>query len=135
MPLRTPENQMVCKQSVTLSGIAFSLKNSRKMVINPRTKRPMFITNPKAKVELAGFISQLKAWWGDRPFLPAPVAIRMVLYYPDRRHDGSDGIIKDPLQAAGVVENDRHIYSSSYRKAFDPKHPRVELWVGPMPVE
>ncbi len=111
---------------ITITGQLFSKSNSRQIVMNKRTGKPMVIKNAKAIKCKKDFTLQLKALW-DRPPIPEPVHLVAEIYYPSRRPDLDESLFMDCLQDAGVVENDRHIWEKHIKKFIDKENPRVEF--------
>lgn len=117
---------------MTLIGISYSMKNSRRLVVNKRTGKPMFIKSSKAVKAFHDFVIQAKAQWDGREPIPPPAHVSGIIYYPNRRFDLDPSMLFDILQVAGVVKNDRHIMSMKMAKGLSPDNPRIEIEVMPM---
>ena len=115
--------------TLTAEGIAYSLKNQRRPIMIPGKitgkRRIIFVLSKERRAAMDGLIVQFKNQWAGRPPLVVQLAMELDLYYPNRLHDGSDEIVKDSLQAAGVLKNDRQLYKVTYQKFIDPQRPRV----------
>lgn len=112
----------------TLYGILYQKGNSRMIVRNKRTGKPMVIKSSKALKTTADFLSQM-SWVGLDGFKPlkGDVFMKATIYYPNNRHDLDDSLLCDILQKAGVIKNDRQIIHKVLYKYIDPKNPRVEV--------
>ncbi len=62
-----------------------------------------------------------------------PLMITCDVFYATRRPDLSIELIKDMLEKAGVVSDDRHIYQEHNYKHFDKLNPRVHIVIEPLP--
>lgn len=56
-----------------------------------------------------------------------PLGMDVVIYYRSRRSDLSTEMVKDALQAAGVISNDRYIVEEHAYCFVDPTWPRAEI--------
>jgi Holliday junction resolvase RusA-like endonuclease len=117
---------------IILFGVAYSMKNSRRIVTSPRTGKTMMIKSKQAIDAFNSFVLQAKAQWNYREPVPEPVMLRATIIYPSKRFDLDDSMLMDVLQSAGVVKNDRHIWQKKIAKEINPENPRIEFEVGPM---
>ena len=102
--------------------------NSRKIVTNRRTGKPMLI---KSKEALAWVNSALKqiphhAQQGIGS-AEHPIRATFHVYYETRRPDLSVELVLDVLQKAGVISDDRHVYECHAYKWFDKYRPGVQV--------
>ena len=108
--------------------------NSREIVRNRRTGKWMVIKSKAARKWMADAIKQVptaaKLGIGSAEH---PLKVTYHVFYASRRPDLSTELIKDMLEAAGVISNDRHIYQEHAYKFFDKHHPRVHVVVEPLP--
>lgn len=112
--------------TLTLKGKLYSKSNSRKLVTNWKTKKPMFIKSGGALKTTEDYILQAKEQYKGEP-LKGELWLYAKIYYKDRRPDLDDSLLCDILQAAGVIENDRMIFHKELHKDFDKDNPRVEV--------
>ena len=115
-----------------LTGQLFSKSNSRMLI--KKGNRTISVKSVKAQKSFRDMVLQLKALW-RKPPVPEPAELVCYVYYPSRRQDLDLSLLMDALQAAGVVENDRHIFRIKATKIIDPDFPRIELTVRPMQEE
>lgn len=100
--------------------------NSRRIVTNRRTKKPMVIKSEAALEYSAEFLSQVPGWaklglgGPDEPLL-----LWAVVYYKSNQPDLSVELIKDLLQEAGVISNDRYIRGELLFGKVDRENPRI----------
>lgn len=111
--------------SFTVRGEPASKANSRRLVTNRRTGRPMSIKSAKA----LGYANAC-AW--QLPKLDPPIADDVVLvlrmHYASRRPDMDESVLLDAMQGF-VYVNDRQVKERHTYWALDPKNPRVEVEV------
>lgn len=102
--------------------------NSRRMVFNRKTKKPMFIKSKDAIDWMDRAIVVMKTL-EDKSFTK-PCGMRAWVFYRSRRSDLSVELLKDAMQKAGVVKNDRLIEYEENRVFVDKERPRVivEIW-------
>jgi len=117
---------------MVILGQLQSKSNSRQIVMV--RGKPLVIKSKAARDCADSFTTQLKAQWQNAPPVPEPVLLSAVVTYQSRRSDLDISLLMDCLQAAGVVENDRHIHEIRASKRFS-KEPKVELWIGPAVIE
>jgi Holliday junction resolvase RusA-like endonuclease len=119
--------------SLHAAAIAYSMKNRRRQVW--RRGKPKLILSPEADAAFKIMVAEFKGQWAKagragRPLTGSLVLI-LKLYYPSARHDGGDDLVKDALQRAGVVKNDRLFTVVTYVKFIDKARPRVEVEISP----
>jgi len=114
-----------------IPGRPITKKNSSRIIINARTKRPMVIPSPQYKEYEQAALWHLKQYVG--PTFGGPVRVRALYWLPDRRSRpdllGLEEATADILEAAGIVANDRMIVSwdGSRIAGYDKERPRVEI--------
>ena len=121
-----------------IKGILYSKTNNRipRTAISKTGKRySKWIKDSKTQKSFSDMVLQLKAQWQGRNPIPEPAELVCYIYYPSRRHDLDVELLKDALQAAGIVKNDRHIFRETATKIIDPAYPRMEVTVRPMQEE
>lgn len=106
-------------------GKLYGKANNRKVIINKRTGRPMVIKQLGAFTFEKDFMLQVKK-------IPVPykgkVALSALVYYPNNRQDLEIELLKDCIEKAGIVKNDKQIveYRRIKRSSCpDPIKPRV----------
>lgn len=117
--------------SLWIEGQPPRKSNSRRIVTNRQTNKPMLIKSKQALTWVKAAVAQippdvrnLKMGSAERP-----LAIVFIVYYKTRRPDLSVELIQDMLQEAGVISDDRHVYETHAFKNFDPENPGVEIYI------
>ena len=104
--------------------------NSRRIVTNPRTGRPMLIKSDEALRWMDNAMLQIPARaCQGLGSAEKPVAVTCWVRYRTRRPDLSIELVLDMLQKAGVISDDRHVYEFHAFKEFDREQPGVEILV------
>lgn len=111
----------------TVQGQLMSKSNSRRLVMFGR--RPASIKSAKANAFTESFILQSKAW--DKKGWPyqGDVILTARVYYASRRPDLDIELLKDCLQRAGVIANDRQVKEQHAFWFLDKINPRVDFWL------
>lgn len=112
----------------TIYGEPASKANSRQLVTNARTKRPMFIKSGKARDYEAAVKKQVRP---ISPLLTGPLSITATIYYRTRRPDLDESIILDALQGL-IYENDRQIREKHIYHGINKENPRTEIEIRPI---
>ena len=111
--------------SFVIYGEPASKANSRKLVTNARTGKPMFIKSDKARKYAQDALAQM-------PRLPrmllGPVKVTMTIYYCTQRPDLDESVILDVMQGR-IIENDRQVRWKDIRHGVDKLNPRAEVTV------
>ena len=108
---------------LTILGEPASKANSRKLVTNRHTGRPMFIKSDKSRAYAAAI---------DRQVTPLPrlltgrVIVHIRVFYASERPDLDESIILDGLQGK-VYGNDRQVREKHVYHAIDRGNPRAEI--------
>lgn len=109
----------------TVLGSPQSKANSRRLVFNHKTKRPMFIKSARA-------LSYTQAFTMQCPKLASPleddVAVWIKIFYESRRPDLDDSIILDAMQGA-IYVNDRQVKERHVYWNLDRANPRATIVV------
>jgi Holliday junction resolvase RusA-like endonuclease len=113
------------KIKFTIHGNLASKANSRRMVISPRTGKPLFIKSMAAIVFCQDFRKQCPM--RVKVGLKTPVKLTVTVYYKTRRNDLDVGIVMDCLEREGVIKNDRQVEEIHAFKRWDKDNPRVEI--------
>ena len=114
---------------ITVYGVPYSMKNSRRLIIDVRTHRPRVIKSEQSLKAFDDYVLQLRALGGQQQPYIGPLVLVADLYYPNARFDGDVELVKDCLQAAGVIENDRQFVRVTYEKHISKDSPRVEMTI------
>jgi len=123
-----PKDEYELLTEFTIPGQPGRKSNSRQIVINQKTGKPMVIKS-KSSIAYAEYFlinvpAEARQNWGS---LEDHLAIRLVIYYASMRPDVSDELIKDLLEKSGVVKNDRYIRAGLVFGLIDKEKPRTEL--------
>ena len=104
--------------------------NSRRIVQNRRTGKPMLIKSAAALswVEAAGWQipTDARQQVGSKS---QPLAISFWVRYASRQPDLSVELILDTLQEYGVISDDRWVYEMHAYKEIDRDNPGVEILI------
>lgn len=117
--------------SLWLPGEPPRKSNSRMVVRNRRTGKPMVIKSPEARAWIERALLTIPP--EDRRELGSadrPLWIEFDCYYETRRPDLSIELVMDALERADVISNDRHVYRLTARKHFSKDKPGVWVKVG-----
>lgn len=112
----------------TILGEAASGKNSRQIVVNRATGRPMLIKSAKARAYEKAVQAQAPRC---EPLLIGPLRLTATLYYASERPDLDAGVLLDSLQGY-VFTNDRQVRSLHLEHRIDRANPRAEVRVEPL---
>lgn len=116
----------------TVEGNLLSMKNSRRIVRNPKTGRVMVIKSRQALEYEKSFLLQVPK--RVRLSFTDPVSLEVVVWYQSRRSDLDIELLKDLLQKADVIGNDRQIVHMRAWKLIDRVRPRAFIVVHPASV-
>jgi len=113
---------------LTILGQPPRKSNSRQVVTNRRTGKPMVIKSRKARewaraalLQIPHSARQALGGPGD------PLKISCWIWYKDNRSDLSIELIQDVLEQAEVIKNDRYIVEAHAYKRFSRSFPRVKI--------
>jgi hypothetical protein len=109
----------------TIFGEPASKANSRRMVFNPKTKKPMFIKSQKA-------LGYEKLFKQQCPVLDEltedDVAVAIKIHYASRRPDLDESLILDLMQER-IYKNDRQVKKKVIEWGLDKDNPRSEITI------
>jgi Holliday junction resolvase RusA-like endonuclease len=114
--------------SFVVRGSPQSKSNSRRLVVNSRTKRPMFIKSQSALSYADAFNLQCPKL---RHLLEGDLFFAANIYYASRRNDLDESLILDLCQGR-VLLNDRQVKEKWVRWGLDPDNPRTEITITPL---
>jgi Holliday junction resolvase RusA-like endonuclease len=104
--------------------------NSRRIVTNWRTGKPMVIKSREARAWEKDAAKQIPASAKKQAgSAERPLAITFWVRYASRRPDLSVELILDLLEKTAVISNDRHVYEFHAYKEFDEDNPGVEILI------
>ena len=104
--------------------------NSRRIVSNRRTGKPMLIKSQKALDWIESALHQIPASAKQSVGGPnEPLCIHFWVTYETRRPDLSTELVMDTLQEAGVIKDDRYVFEKHEYKIIDKDNPGVELLI------
>ena len=103
----------------------YSKANSRRMVINKKTHKPMFIKSASA---LAFERSAALTLPTLDPLILGPVGVTCWLYYTTERSDLDPSLCFDVLQGK-IIKNDRQIREMHVHHGIDKQNPRAVIQV------
>jgi len=109
----------------TIHGEPASKANSRQIVHNPQTKRPMVIKSKKARNYLKDFEKQCPVC---DPLLEGELAVTMTIHYASRRPDLDESLILDAMQGK-IYANDRQVREKHIFHGLDKENPRTDIAV------
>ena len=99
------------------------MKNQRRIVTNRRTGKPMSIKSQEAIDYETAFL--LRCPQSHRIGFSGDVSLKVRVWYPSKRNDLDIEFLKDLLQKAGIITNDRQIVHQEAWKGLDKENPRV----------
>ena len=115
----------------TVYGKLPSMKNSRRIVTNCHTRRPMLIKSQEALDYEEIFAAQIPG--KSRKYYAGPVLLEVIVYYASDRPDLDVEFLKDLIQKTSIIANDRQIRKVVSEKRIDRGNPRVVFTVRPYP--
>ncbi len=108
---------------LTVLGELASKANSRKLVTNPRTGRPMFIKSAKARAYVESLGHQVPR---IDPLLTGVLVFTATIYYASERPDLDESVLLDALEGR-IYKNDRQVREKHILHAIDRSNPRAEI--------
>jgi len=106
-------------------GEPASKANSRKLVINPRTGKIMFIKSQKARTYVKTFQQQCPVL---DTLLTGDLSAEITIYYASRRPDLDESVILDCMQDC-IYTNDRQVKEKHIYWGLDKNEPRSEITI------
>lgn len=102
--------------------------NSRQIVTNAATNKPMIIKSKKALGYSEQFLQQVPGWARLGVGSPEdPLLLVAVVYYTSNLPDLSVELVKDLLEKAEVLSNDRYVKAELLFFRVDKSNPRTEI--------
>ncbi len=114
-----------CIAEFIVYGEPASKANSRQIVRNRRTGKPMSIKSKKALGYVADFALQCPQ---INPVATEDVRVTLTIHYASRRPDLDESIILDCMQGY-IYKNDRQVKEKHVYWALDRDNPRTEIKV------
>lgn len=111
--------------SFTVLGCLQSKSNSRKLVMNKKTRRPMFIKSNAARSFAEQAALQIPRL---NELIDADVVVGIHVYYPTRRNDLDVSLLLDLMQGR-IYVNDRCVKEQHLYHHIDRDNPRVVVVV------
>lgn len=109
--------------TTTIKGNLPSMKNQRRIVRNRKTGQTLIIKSPEAIQYEKDFLRQINPKYVIG--YDGWVALRARIYYQSGRSDLDSNFLKDLLQTAGIIKNDRQVVYEEIFKGLDREYPRV----------
>ena len=106
-------------------GEPASKANSRKLVINPRTGKTMFIKSQKARTYVKTFQQQCPVL---DTLLTGDLSAEINIFYASRRPDLDEAVILDCMQEC-IYANDRQVKEKHIYWGLDKNEPRSEITI------
>ena len=126
-PIAPPSNFRLVSEFV-IKGKPGRKSNSRQIVRNPKTDKPMVIKSSVALSYAKQFGKQvtdeMKVGVGSEKEV---LAVWANMYYPSNRQDISIEMITDLMQKHGIISNDRWVKCHLLFGAIDRDNPRVHI--------
>ncbi len=103
--------------------------NQRMIVSRGRGGPPMVIKSKEAREYLSHFIASVPEKYRDLNLgsLKDDLRLDIIVWYTSRRPDLSVELIKDCIEAAGVIKNDRYIREEHLYGFVDKQDPRTSI--------
>lgn len=112
---------------ITILGNLPRKSNSRRIVANRRTGKPMVIKSADALAYERSFMAQIPARL--KTGMEGPLALSAVIYYRNPLSDLSDELLCDLIEKSGMIKNDRQFVYKVLTKKIDRLNPRVEFGI------
>jgi len=113
--------------TLTIHGHLPRKSNSRRIVVNRRTGKPMVIKSQDALDYERDFMRQVPG--SAKIGMKGELHLTAVIYYRSNRSDLSDELFCDLMEKAGIIENDRQFVAKILYKRIDKENPRVVFTV------
>lgn len=114
---------------LTILGQPCSLKNSRKIIPNPKNPmRPISVPSDAARKFRKSAQKQMPRL---DPLMDCPVSVTIRLFYESQRPDLDPALILDCMEGF-VYTNDRRVRELHAYHAIDKDNPRAEIIVAPI---
>lgn len=122
---------------LTYQGVVYSKKNSKSIIKNRRTGRPMIVASKKAKDMEKNMAREFSTQRGERSAINRPSSVHMKLYRKDNIKRDLDNVatsVLDGLVRGNVIADDNYgIVKSLHIEdcGVDKNNPRVEIEINP----
>lgn len=122
---------------LTYQGVVYSKKNSKSIIKNRRTGKPMIVASKRAKDMEKNMAGGFSAQRGGRSAINKPSSVRMKLYRKDNIKRDLDNVatsVLDGLVRGNVIADDNYgIVKSLHIEdcGVDKNNPRVEIEINP----
>ena len=122
---------------LTYQGIIYSKKNSKSIITNRRTGRPMIVASKKAKDMEKNMAREFSVQRGGRSAINIPSSVYMKLYRKDNIRRDLDNVatsVLDGLVRGEVIADDNYSIVKSLHIedcGVDKNNPRVEIEIKP----
>lgn len=130
LPIFFPTDEYEAALEIQISGQPQSKANSRQIVTNPHTGKPMVIKSKAALEYTKTFLKQIT---GDMQqglgSIDNPLLLFVVVYYKSNIPDLAIDLIKDLLQKSGVISNDRWVKAELVFSRIDKLNPRTHITI------
>ena len=117
---------------ITIPGTPITKKNSQRILINPKTKRPFIMPSKQYKQYEADAAATVE--YDGKP-IDYPVNVKCVYYMPTKRRVDLANLLEsthDILSKIGVLEDDNCKIIASVdgsRVDYDKDNPRTEIYI------
>lgn len=118
-------------------GVVYSKKNSKSIITNRRTGKPMIVASKRAKDMEKNMASEFSTQCGGRQAINIPSSVCMKLYRKDNIKRDLDNVatsVLDGLVRGEVITDDNYSIVKSLRIedcGVDKNNPRVEIEINP----
>lgn len=122
---------------LTYQGVIYSKKNSKSIITNRRTGKPMIVASKKAKDMEKNMARELSTQRGGRSAINRPSSVYMRLYRKDNIKRDLDNVatsVLDGLVRGEVIADDNYSIVKSLHIedcGVDKDNPRVEIEIKP----
>lgn len=118
-------------------GVIYSKKNSKSIITNRRTGRPMIVASKRAKDMEKNMVREFSIQRGERSAINRPSSVCMKLYRKDNIKRDLDNVatsVLDGLVRGEVIADDNYSIVKSLHIedcGVDKNNPRVEIEINP----
>ena len=118
-------------------GVIYSKKNSKSIITNRRTGRPMIVASKRAKDMEKNMVREFSIQRGERSAINRPSSVCMKLYRKDNIKRDLDNVatsVLDGLVRGEVIADDNYSIVKSLHIedcGVDKNNPRVEIEIKP----
>lgn len=122
---------------LTYQGVIYSKKNSKSIITNRRTGRPMIVASKRAKDMEKNMVREFSIQRGERSAINRPSSVCMKLYRKDNIKRDLDNVatsVLDGLVRGEVIADDNYSIVKSLHIedcGVDKNNPRVEIEIKP----